>query len=843
MGAPAKARAFAEGKTFTVNDLLQTEDIGKALIDPTGKWLVFVHVPPIGQRSDYGSEIFYGPVTGELMAADLKARSAPKQLFKPEPGTTYWIESFSRNGRWLAFYRVKQGKVGFGVYDFRSDGLKVFPPTPEISYRWDFSPVWVSDDEIVYAALPVGREPWAAARRRYTAARLSEAWEKTWKGREPSVSVVTSDAGGGGITPRGGILVRANARTGEAIMMAEGMFADLRVSSSGRYLAASRQFEAEQPLPDRLNNDWMAFGRSQLEVFDLYANKVVKVASDKSIAAGSIEWAPNRDSVAFFGWDMNSNIQSGMFYVCDPQTKEIHGWPHMGLDLASERERGWLQRPERAAWLGNRLAIVARAITEGDQTPRFSPRGVAGRDAGEPGKPDWFLLSSDGSSRNLTTEFRSVSPMLVGSTTQGLFLLADDCVWHISVDGTKTNLTEGLKDRLELAQTPGGVRERYGESATLIASNGETPKFALVDLSGHRSVSFIVAPPRGAEYITSSIRANAVVFRQDNDTGTDLMLQGSSGSSIMLEHLNSFVSQIVIPQWHVLTYRVGGNRELKSCMLLPAGYTPGKRYPTIVDIYPSNEGGNCLDKGLAQYFTISRNANYSSPYLLPAQGYIYFEVANPGDLDRSNDGPIARMADVVSQGLDALVAQGYADPERIGLIGISQGGFSALWLATQSDRFKAIISINGWSDMVSHDLSATFSSMFYSDQFPFTGETVRYEGSGSDFSLGRTLWQEPDAYLRNSPVFQVDKVHTPIMLVHSDMDFFPMGQYDEMFTALYRLRKQACYVRYWGEGHGPASPANILDLWQRIFAWYDKYLGSSRIQNGARAVIPVWHAH
>jgi dipeptidyl aminopeptidase/acylaminoacyl peptidase len=62
-------------------------------------------------------------------------------------------------------------------------------------------------------------------------------------------------------------------------------------------------------------------------------------------------------------------------------------------------------------------------------------------------------------------------------------------------------------------------------------------------------------------------------------------------------------------------------------------------------------------------------------------------------------------------------------------------------------------------------------------------------------------------------------------MIHSDMDAFGLSQYDEMFTALYRQRKEARFVRYWGEGHAPSSPANLRDMWERIFAWYAKWLG------------------
>jgi dipeptidyl aminopeptidase/acylaminoacyl peptidase len=210
------------------------------------------------------------------------------------------------------------------------------------------------------------------------------------------------------------------------------------------------------------------------------------------------------------------------------------------------------------------------------------------------------------------------------------------------------------------------------------------------------------------------------------------------------------------------------------------------------------------------------------------------EASSPSALIQTKEGPIAGLTDVILKGVDALVSRGYADPSRIGLIGFSQGGFSSLWVTTQTDRFKATVSLNGWADLFSHYFQGNSEpyARFYPHEFPFGSEARRYEATaGTDFPIGRSPWDDPMIYVRNSPVFHAPKVSTPILMIHSDMDAFGLSQYDEMFAALYRQRKEACFVRYWGEGHSPSSPANIRDMWRRIFDWYAKYLGDPRGMN------------
>lgn len=104
---------------------------------------------------------------------------------------------------------------------------------------------------------------------------------------------------------------------------------------------------------------------------------------------------------------------------------------------------------------------------------------------------------------------------------------------------------------------------------------------------------------------------------------------------------------------------------------------------------------------------------------------------------------------------------------------------------------------------------------------------VRFELEASANFLGTRPWENPQRYIVTSPVFEAEKIETPVLIMHSDFDSFPLGQSEEIFTALYRQRKEATHVTYWGEGHGNRSPANIRDMWERIFDWYDSHLRAS----------------
>jgi hypothetical protein len=100
-------------------------------------------------------------------------------------------------------------------------------------------------------------------------------------------------------------------------------------------------------------------------------------------------------------------------------------------------------------------------------------------------------------------------------------------------------------------------------------------------------------------------------------------------------------------------------------------------------------------------------------------------------------------------------------------------------------------------------------------------------------AMGGPPWKETDRYLRNSPLLSVARIQTPLMMVYGELDVVAMQQGEELFTGLYRQGKRAELVRYWGEGHNILTPANVRDLWARIFAWLDDFGDIARDEQGA----------
>src|SRR5262249_39562937 len=150
-------------------------------------------------------------------------------------------------------------------------------------------------------------------------------------------------------------------------------------------------------------------------------------------------------------------------------------------------------------------------------------------------------------------------------------------------------------------------------------------------------------------------------------------------------------------------------------------------------------------------------------------------------------------------GIDKLVELGIADPDRLGIMGFSYGGYSTLALIVQTTCFKAAVVFAGFGDLIG------YYGMMTKEGDARTA--LAFEGDWG--RMGGTPWQFRDRYIENSPIFYLDRVQTPVLIVHGaeDPTVAPFLA-DEVFVGLRRLGKEVVYAKYQGEGHGPVNYAN-----------------------------------
>ena len=245
--------------------------------------------------------------------------------------------------------------------------------------------------------------------------------------------------------------------------------------------------------------------------------------------------------------------------------------------------------------------------------------------------------------------------------------------------------------------------------------------------------------------------------------------------------------------------------KLQGALYLPANYQPGKQYPMIVTIYEKRSQG--------------KNAFVSpTDTRAPGSDAVYqprLRRVRSGHRLQGQRSRVCPRSGAVVPAVKAAIATGIVDPKRVGLWGHSWGGYQTAFLVTQTDIFAAAVAGAPLTNMVS-----MYASIYWntggSDAAIFESSQGRFKGNFID---------NYDAYIRNSPVFHADKVHTPLMILQNDKDgAVDFNQGITYFNTLRQLGKEVVFLEYVGENHGLAKPVNQRDYATRMAEYFDHYL-------------------
>jgi dipeptidyl aminopeptidase/acylaminoacyl peptidase len=837
--SPTSVVGSAE-RPLTVDDILKLSEVGRGMARPGSDTFVLEQAPPYDTLDDYGNGapgVWQGVDYQILTVGPRLAK--PEKLFRSLPRTAYRLVGFSRDGRFLALLAIRNGKVRLAAYDFSRPRLQEFAAAPRlISLGMDPDSTWLDDHRLAVAAYPAGAAgPWPLTFRRAIGNHLAESWAKSWHGREASVDRYDSHSTDGTLSLPGRLIV-LDAVSGRIEQLASGQFAGLHISPDGRWLAALRQSKLPQSTLDHPHIDW-TYARSTLMLFPLHERRESReIKPELDVLPDSMVWNRSGTRLAFFAWPSGTGMRSGDFWVLDPSSGAVEVVPHANLSLASQRARIGAQWPERAAWLGDSLAVFARSTPGQPGTFAFEDiksRGIAdSRVDITSTPPHWFLLIPNASPRDLTPGMHEVSPVPVIADGTQLAILADGRVWRLQAYGPPVDAFPKFSGSLDTFADR-DFNRLAGDNGKLLIPVALVPgQFAQIDAEDESRPLKLRSVRLGTSMLAVS-RSGTALLQVGSGKGAALALLPAEGDPASIGEINPVLDQVAETRWTNFGYSnpEGSTRpHLSGCLLLPPGYQPDHKYPVIVEVYPDRPGGCGAPEMRNQFAMGTRPVPYSE-HLLAARGFIVFRPDTGAGLSRTADGPQAALSAVVDHGVDAVLAAGYGDPTRVGLIGFSQGGFAALWVATQSRRYRAVVSLNGWSDLAEELFQMNWTQELAPNEMSSEGDFWRYlTPAGSDFYMGGTPWSAPTRYIANSPLWRSDTVSAPVLLIHSDMDGFHDTSYEMFFTSLYVQKKDARLLIYRGEGHAPSSPANIRDMWGNIFEWLDGYLGVRRDARG-----------
>jgi dipeptidyl aminopeptidase/acylaminoacyl peptidase len=515
-------------------------------------------------------------------------------------------------------------------------------------------------------------------------------------------------------------------------------------------------------------------------------------------SVGEIAWSPDGSRIAFT--------------LLDTLSKQVRDWRKKKWDSVVEDER--LQYNH--LWVVDVASGRKTRLTSGAfncSAPRWSPdsRSIACL-VNPTGKVDDGQLNdvaivdaASGALRRLggipeggpswSPDSRLVT--WVGGEKRDLFVQKLD-VWVARADGGEKSvaLTRSLDENGHGATWTTGAdtlwfHAGFGTSSQ-VASAVVSCRCTRVGLARAGEAGAFTASSTGrVAWVQSSAGAPAEIFVADHPA-----LPGRAVTS-----LNAAVANLALGRTRVVAWTSSDGVRVEGLLVRPAGAAPAARLKTLTVLHggPYDTRYGIGFQPTAQLFA-ARGYQVFMPNFRSSGGYgTAFMVRERADWGGQD------WRDVAS-GLDSLVARGLADPQKLGVIGGSYGGYLSAWAVTQTDRFDAAVVHAG-----PVDLPALWGQ----------SDTHQYRA----FEFEGRPWESFDKWRRSSPIAYVRNVKTPVLILNGEQDVrIPYPQAQMHYQALAALGVPTEFVHYPREGHQIREPRHRFDWYARQLAWFDRWV-------------------
>lgn len=267
---------------------------------------------------------------------------------------------------------------------------------------------------------------------------------------------------------------------------------------------------------------------------------------------------------------------------------------------------------------------------------------------------------------------------------------------------------------------------------------------------------------------------------------------------------NPFQSDYAWGRSELVEYKTERGERLQGALFYPAGYEPGRKYPMVVYLYER------LSDGIHRYSAPSERDYYNAA-AFTQHGYFLYQP----DIKFQPREPGRSVIACVTPAVKKVIGMGLVDERKVGVVGHSWGGFDASYLATHSDLFAAAVAGAPITNLVSNYGNHHWNSGIAETDHIETGQQ----------RMEAPLWEDLPAYIRNSAVYNVQNMKTPLLIEFGDNDgtvFWHQGV--ELYNLARRAKKDVVMLVYNGEDHGLRKKSNQIDYHRRIHEWFAHYL-------------------
>ena len=456
---------------------------------------------------------------------------------------------------------------------------------------------------------------------------------------------------------------------------------------------------------------------------------------------------------------------------------------------------------------------------------------------------DWSTISvSDGKLTNLTAKLGvnfwredHDSPSTAPAYGNGSWVKDDKYVllydqfdiWQIAPDGSSAkNLTDGVgrKEKIVFRSLRLDPDDRALDPAiplllSAISEGTRDSGFYRDKIDGglperlHWAAKDFSAPTKAKDADVLLLTASRF------DEYPDLLVTNASLKDIKkVSNAGEQLSKFTWGKSELVQFKNTDGVRLSGILTKPENFDPTKKYPMIVYIYEKLSNG--LHRFVEPRPMHSINVSYyaSNGYLV-LQPDIVYTIGYPGQ----------SALKCVLPAVQAVVDKGFVNEDAIGIQGHSWGGYQIAYMVTQTNRFKAAA-----PGALVANMTSAYSGVRWG-----TGLSRQFQYEHTQSRIGGSLWEQPMRFLENSPIFRIDRVTTPILMLHNDADdAVPWYQGIEYYLGLRRLGKEVYLFTYNGEPHGIRRRPNQKDYARRMQEFFDHKLKGAPLPEWMEKGIP-----